>query len=166
MGHDRKEDAMKHLTLTLSGLLASALCQGCSVYMAGSQHEKVDLASLEHEGMPRDNIIARLGPPTSSTKYEDGTRIDIYQFYEGSASGWKVGRAVFHGVADVFTLGLWEVVGTPTEMAVKGDKITARATFDRNDNLKEFKVLGREKAEKADKNASEEAKQSPSPPAF
>jgi len=156
---------MQHFTVRISALLSALLFMaGCSVYMAGSQPEKVDVASFEQEGMLRDNVIAKLGPPTSSTKYEDGTRIDIYEFYAGSSSGWKVGRAVFHGVADIFTFGLWEVIGTPTEMAIRGDKITARAVFDRNDALKEFKILGREKPKEEEKSGSEEAKQTPGAP--
>jgi hypothetical protein len=94
--------------------------------MAGTQPAKVDVATFESGGMARDQVISKLGVPVSSTKHDDGTRTDIFEFYRGSATGWKVGRATFNPVADVFTLGLWEVVATPTEMIIKGDKVTAR----------------------------------------
>jgi hypothetical protein len=141
---------MKHIPLTLGALWILLLTQGCSVYMAGNQPTKVDVASLESGGMSRELVIARLGVPVSSTKHEDGSRTDIYEFYAGSAKGWKVGRATFNAVADVFTLGLWEVIATPTEMVIKGDKISARADFDKNDMLKEFIVPKVEKSDKED----------------
>jgi hypothetical protein len=116
--------------------------------MAGNQPPKVDVGAFESGGMPRDLVISKLGVPTSSTKNEDGTRTDIYEFYRGSATGWKVGRAAFNAVADVFTIGLWEIIATPTEMVIKGDKVSARAIFDKNDILKEFIVPQAEKPEK------------------
>jgi len=75
-------------------------------------------------------------------KNEDGTRTDVYQFYKGSDTGWKTGRAAFHLVADFFTLALWEIVATPSELLIKGDKLSARADFDKQDVLHEFKVAG------------------------
>ena len=141
---------MKRIFFTFGILWVLLLSQGCSVYMAGNQPAKVDMAAFESTAIPRDVVIAKLGVPITSTKNEDGTRTDIYEFYAGSAKGWKAGRATFNAVADVFTIGLWEVVATPTEMAIKGDKIIARAVFDKNDVLKEFvvpKVQKRETAE-------------------
>ncbi len=145
-----KSNSLIHsLGLVFSAGLILLPAAGCSVYMAASQPEKKDLSALDSGGMPRDHVIAKLGAPTSSTMHEDGTRTDIYEFYEGSAGGWKVGRATFHAVADVFTLGLWEIVGTPTEMAVKGEKVTARAIYDKAMNLTEFKVLGQKNTAEA-----------------
>src|SRR5439155_18067017 len=99
---------MKQVTFWLSTFLVSLLSQGCSVYMAGNQPPKVDLSAFESGSgsMPREFVITKLGIPTSSVKNEDGTRSDIYEFYEGSATGWKVGRATFNAIADVFTIGL------------------------------------------------------------
>ena len=134
---------MTRLSLVLAGLLALPICQGCSVYLAASQPDKVDIPALEQGGWPRDVVIARLGSPTSTTLTVDGGRTDLYEFYEGSAPGWKVGRAAFHVVADVFTIALWEVIATPTELAIRGSKITARVDYDRNDMMTRFRVLGR-----------------------
>ena len=75
----------------------------------------------------------------------------------GSATGWKGGRATFNALADVFTIGLWEVVATPTEMIIKGDKVTARAEFNKDDMLKEFVVP------KSEKVAKEETTKTPAP---
>ena len=67
----------------------------------------------------------------------------MFEFYEGSSSGWKVGRGIFHLVADVFSLALWEIVATPTEYGLRGEKFTAQANFDNTDRLTSFRVLGR-----------------------
>jgi len=122
--------------------------------MAGTQPQKVDMGAFQSGGISRDHVIAKLGLPTSSVKQEDGTRTDIYEFYDGSATGWKVGRATFNAIADVFTIGLWEIIATPTEYAIRGEKLTARAVFDKNDITREFVVL---KVDKQDK--KEESKQ-------
>lgn len=123
----------------------SLATSGCGVYMAFTQPPPVDTAALESGGLSRDVVIERLGAPKSSTKNSNGTRQDVFEFYEGSATGWKIGRGVFHLAADIFTLALWEIVATPTEFAVRGDKITAQADFDNTDRLVTFRVLGREK---------------------
>jgi hypothetical protein len=139
---------MKQAGFFLSIVMSSFLPLGCSVYMAGTQPQKVDVGVLQSGGMARDHVIVKLGLPTSSVKHEDGTRTDIYEFYEGSATGWKVGRATFNAIADVFTAGLWEIIATPTEIALRGDKVTARAVFDKNDIMKEFVVFKVDKQEK------------------
>lgn len=121
-------------------VIFSLFSQGCSVHMAINQPEKVDYTALEKGGVPRDLVLARLGIPVSSTKNEDGTRSDLFQFYEGSDTGWKYGRATFNFAADVVTLTLWELVAWPTETVLRGDKISATADFDPKDTLVKFVV--------------------------
>ncbi len=135
---------MKRLFVGLSLFSMLLLSQGCSVFLAASQPPKADVAAFAGGGVPRDVVVAKLGAPTYSEKHQDGTRTEVYEFYEGSAPGWKYGRAAFHAAADFFTLALWEVLATPAEMAIKGDKLSARAEFDQHDMLKEFHVIGTE----------------------
>ena len=134
---------MLRLFVALSCLVTLLICQSCSVYLAASQPAKVDIAALQAGGMSRDTVISRIGAPVSSTKNADGTRFDVYVFYEGSATGWKIGRATFNLLADIATLALWEAIATPTEMAIKGSEVTARADYDKNDRVTMFKILGR-----------------------
>jgi len=122
-------------------LITMVFLQGCSVYMAFTQPPKVELSKFDHEGVHRDLVIGELGPPTHSITNQDGTKTDTYEFYEGSDTGWKIGRGLFHLGADIVSLALWEIVATPTEYALKGDKLTALATFDQQDRLQEFKML-------------------------
>ncbi len=136
---------VKSLVLALALGVASFLSSGCGVYMAFTQPPPVDTTSLEAGGAwSRDVIIEKLGAPRASTRNADGTREDMYEFYEGSATGWKILRGVFHLGADIVSIGLWEIVATPSEYLLRGDKITAQATFDKNDRITSFRVVGRE----------------------
>jgi hypothetical protein len=117
---------------------------GCGAYMAFTQPPPVDVTALQEEKMPRSFYMERLGVPTGTTTNADGTKVDVYQFYEGSSQGWSKGRGTFHVVADIFTICLWEIVATPMEYGLRGDKLTARAEFDKNDQATSFKIVGRE----------------------
>ena len=134
----------KSFSLVVFLVLILLSTSGCGVYMAFTQPEKVDQKELEAGGVPRDLVIEKLGAPKTSTKNDDGSRTETYAFYEGSASGWKIGRGTFHLLADVITSFLWEFVATPMEREIRGDKITAKAEFDQNDTLTAFEVLDRE----------------------
>jgi hypothetical protein len=133
-------------SLIVSVLIVLVTAQGCSVHMALNHPEKVDVNSYSQGGMSRDMLIAKFGMPVSSTKNEDGTRSDVYEFYEGSEPGWKYGRATFHFLADIVTICLWELIAWPTEAALRGSKISATAAFDKKDILVQFNVLGGKKS--------------------
>ncbi len=103
--------------------------------MAAKQPPKKDLSVLT-VGTPRNVLIAELGSPVHS-ETKEGLRIDVYNFVQGYSKGAKAGRAVFHGAADVLTLGLWEVVGTPTEATFDGNRMSVEVRYDANDRVKE-----------------------------
>ncbi len=135
---------MKKLFL-LAVLFGMALeIEGCGVYMAYTQPSQIDVDEFRSEGTSRAYVMAKLGPPTASTTTPEGGKEDIYQFYEGSDSTWKSVRGTFHLLADLFTAALWEIVATPMEYAIRGDKITAAATYDKNERLVSMRTLGRE----------------------
>ncbi|PTX94448.1 hypothetical protein DB354_11930 [Opitutus sp. ER46] len=48
---------------------------------------------------------------------------------------------MFHGTADLFTIGLWEAVGTPIEGAFDGNTISVRVDFDKDERVRESKTL-------------------------
>jgi hypothetical protein len=66
---------------------------------------------------------------------KDGKKHEIYKFVQGYSGGAKAGRAFFHGAADVVTLGLWEVVGTPTESVFSGDEQAYEVEYDDADRI-------------------------------
>jgi hypothetical protein len=116
--------------------------QGCSVYTAFTHPPKVDIEGLEDtKGVDRVYVMAQCGAPVSSHRNNDGGQTDIYKFYEGSS--WAKGRGAFHLIADILTFALWEIVAWPSELAARGDELTAEAKFDDDDKLVSFYVVGR-----------------------
>ena len=133
------------LTFLLSMVLLM-FGQGCGVYMAFTQPPPANTNAFNVGDVDRGFVMAVCGFPVSSKKKDDGGRIDVYQYYEGSSSGWSAGRGVFHLLADIFTLALWEIIATPSEFAIRGDKLTAQAEFDSDETLVSFQVLSRVEA--------------------
>ncbi len=63
-----------------------------------------------------------------------------------NSKGSKAGRAFFHGAADVLTIGLWEIVGTPIEGSLEGNEVQVVVYYDNNDRVERIKVFqGEEK---------------------
>ena len=106
---------------------------GCAVVMATRQPNKKNLRVLD-QGTLRTHVIAELGAP-SWTGEKEGKKVDVFTFRQGYSTGAKAGRAFVHGAADVFTLGLWEVVGTPVESVASGTDVKVEVTYDENDKV-------------------------------
>jgi outer membrane protein assembly factor BamE (lipoprotein component of BamABCDE complex) len=108
--------------LALSAAVVLSVLQGCSVYMEATRPTPVDLDEYQI-GQSRDSVLERLGAPESTAKESDGASCDFYRLYtKGYGAGGKIPLAVAEGAADVFTLGLAEVVLTPTEGVTKNEK--------------------------------------------
>jgi len=112
---------------------------GCSVVMAAKQPSAKNI-DLFRVGTPRSMLLAEFGLPTIS-EVQDGKKHEIYKFIQGYSAGARTGRAVIHGVADVLTLGLWEVIATPAEGAFSGDEIAYDVRYDEKDYIDQIVVL-------------------------
>ena len=120
-------------------LLSLMICSsGCSVFMAVKQPGVKDLSVLD-VGHKRSDVIAELGAPVL-TEEEDGKKKDIFVFTQGYSTGNKTARALFHGAADVFSLGLWEVVGTPAEAVANGREMKAEVIYDADDKVEKADI--------------------------
>ncbi len=109
--------------------LVMVTTQGCSVYLAAHQPSKKDLIVLER-GTPRQNVAGELGVPIWSDNRNKNT-VEIYKFKQGYSKSNRLGRTFFHAVADVFTLGIWEIPGTLIEkVGLRGTDMTAKVTYD------------------------------------
>jgi len=132
---------MIQLRITMVMVLSLLFIPGCSVYMAAHQPDKKDVG-LFAVGTPKNLLISEFGNPTATTT-KDGKTVDIFSFVQGYSTGAKVGRGLAHGAADVLTLGLWEVVCTPTESAFDGDKMVYQVTYNDDDIVENVVVLKR-----------------------
>lgn len=140
------------LILTMSMALS---IQGCAVFMAARQPGKKDV-SLFKVGTSRSSLIAEFGAPTV-TEERDGKKYEIFKFTQGYNTPSKVGRAFFHGAADVFTLGLWEVVGTPAEMVFDGQVMAYEVKYDTDNRIETVNAIVKESVKKPEaKNLSKE----------
>lgn len=124
---------MKKILLAATISIVALTQTGCSAVMAAKQPPKKDL-SVFSQGMPRSAILAEVGAPISS-EVKAGNRVDVYSFKQGYSTANRVSRTVLHGLADVATLGLWEIIGTPTEAAFAGKQAAFEITYDANDRV-------------------------------
>ena len=119
------------LWLAMAAIMLSGSClimQGCSVGMAMSGKKQPELGAVR-VGATRGEIELQLGAPIE-VREENGRRVDIYEYEIGNEP--SAGRAIGHGVMDVLTLGIWEVVGTPVE-GFQGEKKRLMLAYDEND---------------------------------
>ncbi|MBA2484015.1 MAG: hypothetical protein H0V39_06270 [Nitrosomonas sp.] len=112
---------------------------GCSVFMAAKQPvaKNIELFKI---GTSRKALWAEFGPPLISEQ-TDGQKVEIFTIIQGYSKLAKTGRAIFHGAADVFTLGLWEIIGTPTELFFNGTEMAFHVIYDDNDQLEEVNII-------------------------
>ena len=141
-----KETAINKLGRFSVLALLSIFIAGCSVVMATQQPSRKDFSVLS-KGVDRSRVVAELGSPLISD-VKDGKRKDVFFVKQGYSTGAKAGRAIFHGVADVFTLGLWEVVGTPVEAVASGTDVKVAVIYDSRDKVESIETYsGKEKVD-------------------
>ena len=114
----------------LIAVAALMILTSCAVYKAADQPEAKDVSVLKLYNT-RVQIIGALGNPTNSNINERGLMVDTFSFVNGYSAASRSARAVGHGVADVATLGLWEVVGTPIEGGFNGSKVSGQVVYNK-----------------------------------
>lgn len=112
-------------------LLTPLAISGCSVGMAMSGKKDPNLGMVR-VGSTRGEVELTLGSPVKAVTLNEGNRMDVYQYEIGNEP--SSGRAIGHGLMDVLTLGLWEVVGTPIE-AVQGEKYELTIIYGKDDRV-------------------------------
>lgn len=95
-------------------MVGTLLLTSCSVFMA-AKHNGADMNSLS-TCKTKECLIAKGATVISSKKDKNGYLIEeVYQIRKPTGS---TARSVMHGLLDVSTLGIWEVVGTPMELVI------------------------------------------------
>lgn len=84
----------------------------CSVGLAISGGKDPDLHAVR-TGAARADVEAQLGKPVKTVSLENGATAEVYAYEIGNEP--SVARAVGHAIADLVTLGIWELAGTPLE---------------------------------------------------
>lgn len=74
------------------------------------------------QGQTMAYVDRRFGYPIAMGDDADGYHVEQLQFVNGIPVGWKVARFCMHGVLDACTYCLWELVGTPLELASRNYK--------------------------------------------
>jgi len=122
--------------------------------MAARQPDFKDLNVLS-KGVSRAKVIAEFGAPVL-TEEKDGKKVDVFSFTQGYGRGNKVTRALLHAAADVYTLFLWEIIGTPAEIIASGKKMKIEVIYDKDEKVEQVnyltaqKEVPKEKAEKTE----------------
>lgn len=116
-----------------------ALLPACSPVMEANRPDPVDMSQFV-VGEKRLDIIAEIGSPKASVKDGDNS-CDIYKLYTtGPGAVGKGAIAAGEIVADVFTLGLAEVVFTPTEAATSADRHTVIVCYSPDNKMVSMKT--------------------------
>jgi len=107
--------------------------------MAASGNKEQD-TTIIFPGSNRAVIVSKLGPPDTTRTLDDGNMEDAYLIKQGNEA--SSGRAWAHAGLDVLSLGLWEVVATPYELAQSEKKERWAITYDPAGNVVNVQKFG------------------------
>ncbi|MGA9721991.1 MAG: hypothetical protein WBQ86_06045 [Candidatus Binatus sp.] len=92
--------------------------------MEATRPTPVDLAKF-NPGDSRSSVTQELGAPVTTSKGAGGTSCDLYLLYtKGYGVAGKAPIAVGELAADFFTIGLAEIILSPTEAVTRNEKRT------------------------------------------
>lgn len=120
-------------------ILCSLLLTGCSAYLEATRPEPVNIRNFSIGITNRIDVIGKLGTPTGSVA--DGNQnCDVYKLYTTGPDGIGKGAIVAGEVAaDIYTLGLAELVTSPTESATRNAQHTVLFCYTRDNKLGEIR---------------------------
>lgn len=111
----------------------------CSVGMAASGNKEQD-TSIIFPGSTRAVIMSKLGPPDTTKTLDDGKVEETYLIKQGNEA--SSGRAWANAGLDLLSLGIWEVVATPYELAQSEEKSRWIITYDDKGNVVGVQKMG------------------------
>ena len=110
------------MSLRLKHLVLLCAISGCSVYMEATRPTPTDLEKF-HPGDSRTSVMEQLGSPVDTSKGAEGNSCVLYLLYlRGYGTAAKVPIAIVESAADFFTIGLAEIVLSPTEAVTRNEK--------------------------------------------
>ena len=108
----------------------------CSPIMEATRPDPIDMKQFVI-GESRLKVLAAVGSPLATAKGKDSDEsCDLYKLYtRGPDGGGKAVIAAGEIVADVFTLGLTEVIFTPVEAGTRNTKHAVTFCYSPDDKL-------------------------------
>jgi len=119
------------------------MVEGCmnSAIMASKKQTGKDLSVLRIGGH-RDDIVAVLGAPYQTQRFEDGQVKDTYKLVEGGPTKeMKTVEVVGNGILSIGTLGLWEIIGTPLQTASQQEATIFILYYGPDNKLKAYDAI-------------------------
>ena len=101
---------------------------------------KNEIPPLLFQALTGPSSSSKLGPPETSQQFPDGRIQDSYLIKQGNEK--SSGRAWAFAGLDLLSLGLWEAVATPYELAQKEEDFRLLITYDQGGNVVEVQRLG------------------------
>jgi hypothetical protein len=127
------------MRLLMALLLMATAAQGCSIYKAATAPPSVPVDHVK-AGSTRFEVMSVFGVPKSSDVAQSNERTDVYEFIDGNSEAAKL-RIIPYIGADLFTLGLAELVLWPIEIAaLQGSEGRAVVTYDQENRVKTMLV--------------------------
>jgi hypothetical protein len=110
-----------------NAVMIAGLCLllgGCSVAMSSNRTTYKGDPAMIQVGAERQLIESTFGPPNMTASLGEGKTKAIYKIDPDAATaGGRNAAIAGNVVADILTLGLWEIVATPIEISAQ-DKFT------------------------------------------
>jgi len=127
------------MRLFMALLFIATVVPGCSIYKAATAPPPVAVDNIK-AGSSRAEVMSIFGMPKTSDMVVSNERTDVYEFVDGNHEASKL-RIIPYIGADVFTLGLAELVLWPVEIALlQGSEGRAVVTFDQENKAKSVMV--------------------------
>ena len=115
----------------LVALICGISLSGCAANMAATGSDGPDLSVVSQEAT-RFNVERQLGSPEELKQQANGDWVAVYDVEPRTKP--NLARAAGHGTLDLFTFGLWEVVGGPLEVA-HARRVLVTARYDQSGKL-------------------------------
>jgi outer membrane protein assembly factor BamE (lipoprotein component of BamABCDE complex) len=123
-------------------MLLTLLVSGCSVKRAAQCPEPKSVDSFKL-GSLRGHVIAEMGTPVYSGKDGQGNEYEVFVYSNGCDRTAKTLRAIWYGLFDIFTAGLWEIISNPLEDGIQGQggQQKLSVTYDQNNRVAKIEKL-------------------------
>jgi hypothetical protein len=116
--------------------LILASLYGCSVGMAMSGKPDPNLGAIKEKVKRGEVELILGGAPIKYMSMSNGKLLCVYKYETGNAP--STGRAIFHILMDMVTIGLWELIATPVE-GFTGNTEYVSIVYDDDDRVVEVK---------------------------